>query len=262
VVAIGPLVRKHERELSAQLAEIETLQRESQAYSDRIQTSLGGLSNLMQLVTEHLRRSQAVRSHLQLLTFNSIIEAGRLGEQAVVILAIAESIKGMSADWGSITRQTGQATKQITSLVGQTNEVMKTFAAARDKRLNDAQAETLTGLGHLRDAVAVADRHAREMMLATGKMQTEAARLHHIVGLLDDCFTALDAVLNEIEGTRSRWETTCPELKKGYDAGEVERMFSGFYTTEIERRILRAALEGAAPPPALQTFEGNSVELF
>jgi hypothetical protein len=262
VVAIGPLVRKHERELSAQLAKIETLQRESQAYSDRIQTSLGGLSNLMQLVTEHLRRSQAVRGHLQLLTFNSIIEAGRLGEQAVVILAIAESIKGMSAEWGSITRQTGQATKQISSLVGQSNEVMKTFAAARDKRLNDAQAETQAGLGHLRDAVAVADRQAREMMMVTDKMQAEAARLHDIVDLLDNCFTALDALLNEIDGARSRWEIACPELKDGYDAGEVEKLFSGFYTTEIERRILRAALEGAAPPPALQTFEGNSVELF
>jgi hypothetical protein len=261
VVAIGPLVREHERELSAQLEKIETLQHESQAYSDRIQTSLGGLSNLMQLVTEHLRRSKAVRGHLQLLTFNSIIEAGRLGEQAVVILAIAESIKGMSADWGSITRQTEQATKQITSLVGQTNQVMKTFAAARDQRLDDAQAETQTGLGHLRDAVAVADRHAREMMMATGKMQAEAACLNHIVGLLDDCFAGLDAVLNAIDGARNRWEVACPELKEGYDAGEVEKLFSGFYTTEIERRILRAALEGAAPP-ASQTFEGNSVELF
>ena len=113
VVGIGPLVLDQERELSSQLGHIERLERESQAYSERIQRTFGGLSNLMQLVSEHLQRSKSVRDHLQLLTFNSIIEASRLGTQAAAILAIANCIKGISAEWGQITDQSGHAMQEV-----------------------------------------------------------------------------------------------------------------------------------------------------
>ena len=82
LLGIGPVVLEQERELSSQLTHIETLERESKTYNERIQSALGGLSSLMQLVNEHLQRSKSVGNHLQLLTFNSIIEASRLGAQA------------------------------------------------------------------------------------------------------------------------------------------------------------------------------------
>jgi hypothetical protein len=39
-------------------------------------------------------------------------------------------------------------------------------------------------------------------------------------------------------------------------------LFSASYTTEMERGVLRAALNGTELPGAQQTFAGNSVELF
>ena len=53
-----------------------------------------------------------------------------------------------------------------------------------------------------------------------------------------------------------------PDVTERYDAEDVEQMFSAFYTTEMERDVLHAALRGTALPAAQQTFAGNSVELF
>jgi hypothetical protein len=39
-------------------------------------------------------------------------------------------------------------------------------------------------------------------------------------------------------------------------------MFSAYYTTEMERDVLHAALRGAELPVGQETFAGNSVELF
>jgi hypothetical protein len=52
------------------------------------------------------------------------------------------------------------------------------------------------------------------------------------------------------------------DVKERYDPAEVEQLFSAFYTTEMERDVLRAALRGTELPVAQQTFVGNSVELF
>src|ERR1019366_6314342 len=112
VVGIGPMVLEQEREVSSQLAHIELLERESQAYSGRIQSNLGGLSNLMQLVSEHLQRSKSIGDRVRLLAFNSIIEASHLGTQANAILAISKSIKEASAEWNQITDQSGQAMQE------------------------------------------------------------------------------------------------------------------------------------------------------
>src|ERR1039458_7045865 len=65
VVGIGPMVLDQEKEVSSQLAQIELLERASQAYSDSVRDTLGGLSTLMHLVSEHLRRSKSVRDCLQ-----------------------------------------------------------------------------------------------------------------------------------------------------------------------------------------------------
>ena len=57
-------------------------------------------------------------------------------------------------------------------------------------------------------------------------------------------------------------EIDSPGVKEGYDAAEVERLFSTSYTTEMERDVLQAALSGKALPVAQQNFAGNNVELF
>jgi hypothetical protein len=93
VMGIGPAVFEQERELSSQLARIEQLKQECQADNEEVQNTFAGLSNLMQLVGEHQKESSYVRSRMQLLTFNSIVEASHLGSQADAILEISQSIK-------------------------------------------------------------------------------------------------------------------------------------------------------------------------
>jgi selenocysteine-specific translation elongation factor len=114
----------------------------------------------------------------------------------------------------------------------------------------------------LRSAAVFAARQAQEMKVATEKMRAETSEVGHAVDLLDASFSRLDALLTEIESVRRRLESDHPEVKQGYDAAEVEKLFSASYTTEMEREILRAALNGTPLPEGQPSFEGNSVELF
>ena len=262
VVGIGPMVLEQEREVSSQLARIELLERESQSYSGRIQNNLGGLSNLMQLVSEHVQRSKTVRDRLQMLTFNSIIEASRLGARADTILAIAQCIKEVSAEWNRITEQSEQAMQGILTVVKQTNEVIKTFSETSNGRLGAAQSQTRACLDGLRAAASFAAGQARSMKEVTEKMQAKIMEAGNTSDLFDAFFGRIDSVINGIEGVRHQLEIDHPEVKKHYDRAEAERLFAASYTTEMERNVLRAALGGKALPVAQQTFAGNSVELF
>jgi hypothetical protein len=262
VIGIGPVVLEQERRVSSQLAHIEMLENESQAYSARIQRTLGGLTDLMQLVTEHVRRSKSVRQRLQLLTFNSIIEASHLGTQADVILTIARSIKAVSGEWSQITEQSGNAMQGILDLVKHTNELMEAFSEASNQRLREAQTQTRGSLDNLRNAATFAAGQAQEMKVATEKMQEKIANVGKTGDLLDACFGRFDVLLTEIEQVQRQLEVDHPDVKEHYDATEVEELFSASYTTEMERDVLQAALHGTAVPVAQQSFAGNSVELF
>jgi hypothetical protein len=262
VVGIGPAVLEQAREVASQLAYIELLERKSQAYSERIQNALGGLSNLMQLVGDHLEKSKSVHERLQLLTFNSIIEANRLGKQASAIMAIAKSIEGISIKWSLVTEQSRQAMQEIAILVKQTNEVTEVLSEAGRQKLREAQAQTRTGLDSLQTAAAFVGRKAQEMNLATGRMQSKMARIGNSSDVIEACFSRFDTVLSEVEGVRQQLGIDHPEVTERCDDADVEQMFSAFYTTETERNVLHAALNGTALPVAQQTFAGNSAELF
>lgn len=262
VVGIGPVVLEQEREVSSQLAQIELLERESQAYSGRIQNNLGGLSNLMQLVSEHLQRSKAVRERLKMLTLNSIVEASRLGTQANTILAIAASIKEVSAQWSQITEQSGHVMQGIVNVVKQTNEVMEVFSETSNERLREAQGQTRASLDDLRTAASSAAGQAQGMKEVTEKMQAKIAEVGNTGDLFDACLVRIDLVLGGIEAIKRQLEIDRPEVMKRFDRAEAEQLFSASYTTERERDVLRAAVGGKALPVAQQTFAGNSVELF
>lgn len=262
VMGIAPQVLEQERGVAAQLAHIEMLERESQSYGMKIQRTLGGLSNLAQLVSEHKRKSQSARECLELLGFNSIIQASRLGAQAGAILAIAKCIKKLSEDWADITNKSRHVMSDIQNLVERTNHVMEAFSEGSNKMLLDAQRETAASLGNLRNAAEFAGVQAQKMNVVTVKMQEKSGEVGETGMLLDSCFGRMDSVLIEIEQVRQQLEIEHPDLKDQYDAGDVEKLFSGSYTTEVERDVLQAALRGAALPLAQQTFAGNSVELF
>ena len=227
VVGIGPAVLEGERNISAELAHIEKLERDSLAYSENIQRTFGGLASLVQLVSDHLKRSTSIRDHLQLLTFNSIIEANRLGRRAAAILAIANSIKDISAGWAQVTSQSEHSMQEVKSLEQGTGELMGVFSAARNAQLREAQKETGSGLEALRAAADFAARQAQETQGSTEKMQAETSEVERSVGLFDSCFSRIDAVVNEIEGLRREWETNKPDVKTCYDvrtSGRVVRV--------------------------------------
>ncbi len=168
VGGIAPVILQQERDVSSQLAHIERLEGESEAYGERIQGAVGELSSLMELVGEHLRRSRSVRDSLRLLTFNSIIKARHLGTRARPILAIAQNIEETSAEWAQITDRSAKSMRQVLTLVKQTNEVMEAFSEASNQSLRQAQTQTQTqtrnGLEGLRDAAAFAARQGEELL--------------------------------------------------------------------------------------------------
>lgn len=262
VVGIGPQVLLQERELSSQFARIDQLERDSQTYSERIQRTFGGHADLAQFVAEHLQRSNSVRDHLQLLTFNSIIEASGLGAQAAAILAIAQCIKGISTEWGQITDQSGATMQEVLRLEKHANQALDAFSESRNEELREAQRQTISGLDDLRAAAAFAGDRAEEMQAATGKMQAKTSQVAASVDLLDGCYARIGGVLAELDNVKRQLEVDHPEAQAPCDVAEVEKLFSANYTTEMEREVLRAALRGADLPVAQPAFSGNGVELF
>jgi DNA repair exonuclease SbcCD ATPase subunit len=262
VVRIGPAVVEQEKKISSQLARIGQLEQECMADSKEVQSALAGLSNLMELVGEHLARSRSVRDRLQLLTFNSIIEASRLGAQADAILEISKSIKRISSSWSEMTDGSAQAMEEILGLVEKSKAEMKSFSQEGSDGLREAQSLTRGGLEHLRAAAGFAAAQATEIEASTRNLQSRSALVGAAAGRLGACFNRLGEVLDEIEGASCRWETDHPVTVGPGDPNEMEEMFSVYYTTEMERAVLRAALCGGPIPVADQRQAGNDVELF
>jgi uncharacterized phage infection (PIP) family protein YhgE len=200
---------------------------------------------------------------LRLLSFNSIIEASRFGNKAQAVLAIARTIKEISAEWSQITDRSGQAMEEIEALVTQTNQAMDAFSDASNERLRDAQLQTRASLENLRATAAFAAGQSREMESLTAKMQTKSAEMSGADGMLGACSSRMDAILGDCQSVRGDMEAEQPDVVCGYDTDEAEQMFSVSYTTEVEREVLRAALRGGSlPVVAEHTVAGNSVELF
>jgi hypothetical protein len=262
LAGLGPDVLAQERKVSLQLGKIERLERESQAYSDKIQQTRGGLSHLMQLVSEHLQRSKSIRDRLRLLAFNSIVEASHLGTQADVILAISKSIKEVSVAWSQITDQTDQNVNEILALVKHTNQVMEAFSPAANEKLREAQVQTRACLVDLRSAAEFASDQTQQMHTGSAKIQLKIAEIGKVGDRLGEAFARGDVVSAEIEQLCWQLESDVPDIKRSRDLLEAEKIFSASYSTETERDVMRAALSGKPLPVAQQATGGNTVELF
>jgi uncharacterized phage infection (PIP) family protein YhgE len=260
--SIGPLVLEQERKLSSHLAHIEELEQACHGENEEVQSTFAGLTNLMQLVSEHVEKSRSVRDRLQLLTFNSIVEANHLGSKADAILEISQSIKRISINWSEMTDRSAQAMTEILKLVEGAKEMMLAFSAGGDKEFVEAQAETHRGLENLRTAAACVDHLAAAAEEKTSKLQTEIAAVSGSRDQLRSRFSAVESVFNGLEEVRGQLEDDFPGAGKRANRREAEALFSVSYTTEWEREVLRAALDGAPLPTAQQNLAGNSVELF
>ena len=262
IAGIGPAVLRQEEELSSDLAHMERLQQKSQEYSGRMQSTLGGLSSLVELVNAHLKRSQAIRDRLQILMFNSLIEAQRLGSRGAVVSAIASLIKEVSEEWTAIAEQSRSVLNGILGLAQRTTTLMEVFSEASGQKLREAQAQTAATLDRVYGAASFVAKQATQMQNATETMHASLATVASAGKSLDVSFGSLASVLRHIENLVREFEQDDSQLAEKYDASEVERWLSPFYTTEVERSVMSAALHGTAMPQLQQSFAGNAVELF
>ena len=262
LVGIGPLVLEQEQLVSSQLAHIDLLERECQAYGERIRSTLEGISNLSQLVAEHLQNAESARNRLRLLTFNSVIEATRLGAQADTICVIADGIAEVSTEWAKITEQSESALAEILTLSKRINEVMATFSQGGCEEFKEAQVKTKSGLETLRDAATFAVAQGRKIATVTETMQIKSSEIGKSSDLLSACFARIDEVSADIESAKKQLESYYPDVKDKYDAAEVEQLFSASYTTQAERDVMRAAIYGTEVAAPQQCSIGNDVELF
>jgi hypothetical protein len=257
VTALGPGMLTQERALAAQLDSIERLQRESLADTEKVRASLAGVTGLMELVGEHLHRSKAVRDRLQLLMFNSIIEASHLGHRADGIVAISTTINRISQAWSALTGKSEEAMREIAELVRENAATLETFAGAACAALREAQARTRSNLGILREAARSAESRGGEIERATAGLQKKTAEIEGADRRLEACFDRLEAVAAAIAAAEAAMSAGT-----AIDAAAIERRFATAYTTEREREILRAALSGGPLPATQESFTGNGVELF
>jgi hypothetical protein len=262
LIEVGPLVLEQEQSMSSQLSHIELLERECQTYSERIRSTLEGISNLSQLVAEHIHKSESARNRLRLLTFNSVIEASRLGSQADAICVIADGIAEVSVEWTNISQRSGSALQEILNLSKRISQVMETFSQNNSVSLKGAQAQTKTALENLRSAASFAAAQGDKIKVVTDAMQAVSGKIGKTRDLLDGCFARIDAVSTALENIRLGVERDHPDVKQEYNPEEVEKVYSASYTTQTEREVLLEAIYGIARSTEKACAAGNSVELF
>ncbi|MGC2581230.1 MAG: hypothetical protein WA399_03960, partial [Acidobacteriaceae bacterium] len=79
---------------------------------------------------------------------------------------------------------------------------------------------------------------------------------------LGSCLARLARILAQIDAAREAADREAAGGIAGWDPAAIEQRFGSAYTTEMERAVLRAALEGGPLPVAQEGFAGNAVELF
>jgi len=262
LLAISPMVLKQERHLAADLTRIEELQEQCQTGDEKVEASIQGITGLMQLVREHLLRSRSVRERLQLLMFNSIVEASHLGARADGILEISRTIRRIAEDWSAITARSEQATEEMLTLVERGRQTLDVFTAARTADLHNAQAETGVGLDILREAAECAGDRGQKIHLATDALCDRIAEATVTTETIERGFRQIEAIVAALEAAAQQMAQESPAARKAWDEEEIERLFGTVYTTETERRVLRAAIGREALPAAPISFAGNEVELF
>lgn len=261
ILGLGAAVLAQERDLAAQVEHVERLEQQCRAGDEEVQASSRGITALMQLVHEHLETSKSVRERLQLLTFNSIVEASHLGTQANGILEISRNIRRIGAEWGENTGRSEQTMREILDLVEQSSSAIESFLRAGDVDLRAAQEQTREAMATLRTASECAGSRGGEIATTTKALQNRIAQIG-----MRDCFAAsadrLEQTLGKIGAAQRQMERDSGKPAMPLDVAELERVFSANYTTEMERAVLRAALNGEDVPMPQQNFSGNDVELF
>ena len=262
ILEVSANVLHEEQALSLRLGRIAVLQQKSQDCCGKMQSTLGGLSSLMELINGHLNRAEAIRDHLHILMMNALIEAERLNARGAVVSAIASLIKEVSADWSALADRSRLRLTELADLVRQMTSLFEAFSDASRDQLRQAVERTRAGLDTVRDAASRVSEEAFKMKVVTERMGARSAALGQTKSRLDVHFGRLDLARQAMEGLQHTLQKADARATAPCDNTEVERWLAGAYTTESERQVLAAALYGHALPIAQSSFAGNEVELF
>ena len=261
VAAIGAKILEQERGLSSQLSRIERLEQDCAADDAEIEACLVGIGELMRTTKAHLERSRNARDRMQLLNFNSMIEARHLGSQATAVLEITRNIGRISTGWSELTARSGDALASMLSSSARAEEVHRTKTRASLQNLGNARRKSHGGVAALAKAAAIAGNNGARVGAAVTALHDDSIVLERIAGRLAHAIVLMEEARNQIESSGA----ACPPGPVALtwdDRQQIENECAAMYTSELERRVLRAALDGEAIPAVAATVTGNDVELF
>jgi hypothetical protein len=261
VVAIGARILVQERGLSTQLARIEHLEHECEADDAEIEACLAGLGDLMRITKTHLERSRFTRDRMRLLNFNSMIEARHLGSQATAVLEITRNIGRISTGWSALTDRSGDTLNAMLTSSARAEEAHRRRTRVSMDDLGNARKQSQAGLRALFHAASVANSNGKKIEVAVAALHSEIAMLACVADRLMQSVAILSEARSEIEQVGEFTSFSTTELNES-DFREIEADCAASYTSELERRILRAALFGEAMPLEGAAETTNDIELF
>jgi hypothetical protein len=261
VVAIGARILAQERGLSSQLARIEHLERECEADDAEIEACLAGLGDLMRITKTHLERSRFTRDRMRLLNFNSMIEARHLGSQATAVLEITRNIGRISTGWSALTDRSGDTLNAMLTSSARAEEAHRTRTRASMEDLGNARKQSQAGLQALSHAAATANSNGEKIAAAVAALHSEITMLARVAERLMQSVAILSEARSEIAQAGELTSFSAANLNES-DCRQIEADCTARYTSELERRILRAALFGEAMPLEGAATTPNEVELF
>lgn len=261
VVAIGARILAQERGLSTQLARIEHLEHECEADDAEIEACLAGLEDLMRITKTHLERSRFTRDRMRLLNFNSMIEARHLGSQATAVLEITRNIGRISTGWSALTDRSGDTLNVMLTSSARAEEAHRTRTRASMEDLGNARKQSQAGLRALSHAASLANSNGEKIEVAVAALHSEIAMLSRVADRLMQSVAILSQARSEIEQVVELTSFSTARLSES-DCRKIEADCADTYTSELERRILRAALFGEAMPLEGAAATTNDIELF
>lgn len=260
VLAVGTKILEQERALSSQLVNFERLEQECAADDMEIEVSRAGIGELMRITKDYLARSELVRDRMHLLNLNSMIEACHLGDAAAV-LEITRNIGHISIGWSALTDRSGETLEAMLSSAASAEESHRTKTRLSREDLGNARHESNAGFVALSKAAAIADCNGGRVKTAITAMHDESTILGSTAARLARSIAIMEEAQNELQKAEEVSANNEVHLTDE-DRLQIEKECAVMYSSELERRILRAALYGEKMPAYRAVVEKNGVELF
>src|SRR5579863_8850207 len=212
LASIGPLVIQQEQGLSSQLIRIKDLEHECEKDGGEVESALSGLSSLIEMIADHLKSSRQIRERMQLLSFNSIIEANSLGSEAVVMLEISKNVTRVSRVWSEMTDRSEATMEEILNLVGLAEAGMKALCQRDDDGLDCAQVEIKEALRNLKATAEAVVGSAMQITDLTSSLYDKIEGIRVNTHLLNGFVKTIEEALEQVESVHHEIEAESPGI--------------------------------------------------